>query len=112
LFRPEDLEALRGRVTAEIDSGLETWLDAMTEAAGPVAPGLEGRPEEIWFALLCLNRGVFATEAGRALLLTLLVPVVSARQGSPPLWLTANPDGWGIPPSAVGAATPPKPGSR
>lgn len=99
LYRSEDLEAARERIASEIDGRLEGWLEAMTAASDGAAPELESPPAEIWHELLCLNRGVFSTEAARDLLLTFTTTIGSTVPGSGPLYVAAHPDGWGMAPA-------------
>jgi hypothetical protein len=101
-YRLEDLEEQRARLSRGLDEQLEMLLDAMlAEAGSPAHPHeLEKPPEAIWYALLCLSSGIFATATANDLLTGFMATLPSIVPGTGPLYLAPLPDGWGVTASA------------
>jgi hypothetical protein len=100
-YRLEDLEAARDRLTAEIEAKLPAWLEAMLKEAGrPARVGELDQPaEQVWRTMLCLNSGIFATQAAREPFHAFMITIPSAVPEGGPLYMSPNLDGWGIEPA-------------
>jgi hypothetical protein len=96
-YSREALEAAKDALLARVDERLATWLESMLdEAKDPDDSELECSPEEVWRSLLCLNSGIFATEAARDLLLVFMTTIPSTVPGQGPLYMSPLVDGWGV----------------